>query len=137
MQFATRKRRHPPTIIIVSLIDVLIVVLIFLMVTSTFKQQPSVKLTLPESNQSRASGAAEGLLVVTIPKEGPIHLGTEPVTFDRLKEKFVEAARKNPETRVSIRGDTDAHWGQVIRVMDIAKAANVRNVSAAVKSSGD
>ena len=45
--------------IIVALIDILIVMLIFIIVTSTFKQQPALKLALPESSQAKKSGATE------------------------------------------------------------------------------
>ena len=53
MRFFVRKRRQTPTVIIVALIDVLIVLLIFLIVTPTFKQQPSLRLALPESSQAQ------------------------------------------------------------------------------------
>jgi len=46
-------------VIIVALIDILIVLVIFLVVTTTFKQQPALKLALPESNQAKQSGAKE------------------------------------------------------------------------------
>ena len=49
MKFLIRKRRTPPAVIIVALIDVLIVLVIFLLVTTTFKQVPSLQLTLPAS----------------------------------------------------------------------------------------
>lgn len=133
MQFTVRKRRQPPAVIIISLIDVLIVVLIFFMVSTTFKQQPAVKLVLPESKQSNA-GASENALVVTIPNKGPLSLGTQPVTLEKLQERLVEAVGKNPETTLSIRADTDAPFGQIIKVMDAAKAANIKSVSAFTKS---
>lgn len=119
--------------IIISLIDVLIVVLIFLMVTTTFKQQPAVKLVLPESKQGK-TGANENALVVTIPSKGPISLQTTPVTIEELQKRLTEAAIKNPETSLSIRADTDAPFGQIIKVMDAAKAANIKVVSAFTKS---
>jgi biopolymer transport protein ExbD len=133
MQFTTRKRRQAPAVIIISLIDVLIVVLIFLMVTSTFKQQPAVKLALPESKQSKV-GANENALVVTIPTKGPISLQTTPVTMEELQKRLTEAVSKNPETSLSIRADTDAPFGQIIKVMDAAKAANIKVVSAFTKT---
>lgn len=133
MQFTTRKRRQAPAVIIISLIDVLIVVLIFLMVTSTFKQQPAVKLALPESKQSKV-GANENALVVTIPTKGPISLQTTPVTMEELQKRLTEAVTKNPETSLSIRADTDAPFGQIIKVMDAAKAANIKVVSAFTQS---
>ena len=133
MQFTVRKRRQAPAVIIISLIDVLIVVLIFLMVTSTFKQQPAVKLVLPESKQSKA-GASENALVVTIPNKGPLSLGAVAVTLEDLQKRLMDAVRKNPETTLSIRADTDAPFGQIIKVMDAAKAANIKAVSAFTKS---
>jgi biopolymer transport protein ExbD len=130
MQFSTRKRRSPPTVIIVSLIDVLIVVLIFLMVTTSFKQQPAIKVALPPSNQPKG-GASENSLVVTVPKldKDPIYLKTDPVTMDSLQQKLVEAVRNNPETTLAIRADTDTPVGRLIKVMDAAKAANIKVAS--------
>jgi biopolymer transport protein ExbD len=128
MQFATCKRRTAPTVIIVSLIDVLIVVLIFLMVTTTFKQQPAIKLALPESNQPKG-GATENSLIITIPKQGPLYLKTVPVTFEALQQRLVEAVRLNPQTTLAIRADTDTPMGELIKVMDAAKAANIKVAS--------
>lgn len=133
MQFSTRKRRTTPTVIIVSLIDVLIVVLIFLMVTTTYKQQPAVKLVLPQSKQAKA-GASENALVVTVAKTGPLYLGKEAITLAKLEERLAEAVRKNPQTTLSIRADTNAPFGQIINIMDAAKAAKIASVDSWVKS---
>jgi biopolymer transport protein ExbD len=135
MQFIQRRRRATPTVIIISLIDVLIVVLIFLMVTTTFKQQPSVRLALPESKQAKA-GAAENALVVTISKQGPLFLKTEPVTLETLQRRLAQAVRDNPQVTLAIRADTDAPWGQVVRVMDAAKSANIRVANAFTRAAG-
>ena len=56
MQFVNRKRRPAPGVMIVSLMDIMMVLLIFLMITSTFKKQPSIKLTLPESSEAKPGG---------------------------------------------------------------------------------
>ena len=129
MQFTTHRKRPAPTVIIISLIDVLIVVLIFLMVTTTFKQQPSLKLALPESKQPK-TGAAENALVVTISKQGPLYLKTDPVTLETLQQRLIAAVRQNPQTTLAIRADTDAPFGQFVKVMDAAKAANIKVASA-------
>lgn len=128
MQFATQRRRQGPTVILVSLIDVLIVVLIFLIVTTAFKQQPAIKLALPVSNQPK-SGSAENALIVTVPKQGPLYLKTDPVTLDTLQQRLVEAVHENPQTTLAIRADTDTPVGELVRVMDAAKAANIKVAS--------
>jgi biopolymer transport protein ExbD len=138
MRFYVRKRRQPPAIIIVALIDILIVLLIFLLVTTTFKQQPAVKLALPESSTAHKGGASEAPpLVVSIDPKGGFWLGTEAksVTPEHLKTELIAAVAKNPDLKVAISADKAAPWGQMVKVMDIAKEAKVkeRMVSAYIK----
>ncbi|HVM47932.1 MAG TPA: biopolymer transporter ExbD [Candidatus Acidoferrum sp.] len=129
MRFYIRKRRQAPAVIIVALIDILIVLLIFLLVTTTFKQQPALKLSLPESSQAQKSGANEAPpLLVSIDPKGDLRFGQDavPVTLDRLKARLQEIVRTNPAAKIAIGGDKAAPWGQVIKVMDIAKEAGIR-----------
>jgi len=133
MQFTSRKQRATPTVIIVSLIDVLTVVLIFLMVTTTTKQQPAVKLALPESKQAK-SGATENSLIVTVAKQGPLFLGKEAITIQKLEERLKDAVTKNPKTTLSIRADTDAPFGTIIKVLDAAKEAKITSVNSWVNA---
>jgi biopolymer transport protein ExbD len=135
MKFSERKRRHAPTIIIISLIDILIVLLIFLMVTTTFKQQPALKLVLPESKQAKA-GAADTSenLVITIAKEEPyFYLGRHAVTTDRLQQQLRAAVAKDPDARVSLQPDTGAPFGQVLRIWDAAKVAGIKSINVLTK----
>ncbi len=129
MRFYARKHRHPPGVIIVALIDVLIVLLIFLMVTTTFKQQPALKLALPESSQAQKTGAHENPpMVVSIDPQGNLRFGPEarPVTIERLKDELVLAVARNPDLKLAISGDKTAPWGQVVKVMDAAKEAKLK-----------
>jgi biopolymer transport protein ExbD len=138
MRFTTQKRRQPPAIIIVALIDILIVLLIFVMATTTLKQQhPAVRLALPESSQAKKAGQQEKPpLMVTISADGTLRLGEQegkPVTTDRLKDELVAAAAKTADLKLSINADTKAPFGQVIKVMDAAKEANIKVVNAYAK----
>lgn len=138
MRFYSHKRRQPPAIIIVALIDVLIVLLIFLMVTTTFKQQSAMKLALPESSQGEKSGASEDApLIVTIEPNGNLRLGggTEalPLTAENLRSELIARTSKNPELKLAINADKAAPFGQIVKVMDAAKDAKVKFVSAYTK----
>jgi biopolymer transport protein ExbD len=137
MRFTTRKRRQAPAVIIISLIDILIVLLIFMMVTTSFRQTPALKLALPESKQPRQGTSSDASIVVTIAKNEPrFYLDTKLVTFQRLQDELAARAKKNPKVSVSIRPDTDAPVGQVVRVMDAAKAANIRDINMFTKTPG-
>lgn len=136
MRFFNKKRRQPPAIIIVALIDILIVLLIFLMVTTTFKQQPSLKLALPESSQAQKTGANEDApLVLTIDETGILRLGADatPVTADSLRDKLLAALAKTPNLKLAISADKKAPFGQIVKVMDAAKAAGIKTINAFTK----
>lgn len=139
MRFPIRKRRQMPGVIIVALIDVLIVMLIFLLVTTTFKQQPALRLALPESSQAAKSGAHEDApLIVSVDPQGIIRLGadSQAVTTDRLKAELVARVFKNPDLRLALNADKAAPFGQIVTVMDAAKAAGIKSVNAFTKQAG-
>jgi len=136
MHFHVHKRRQTPAVIIVALIDVLIVLLIFLMVTTTFKQQPALKLALPESSHSEKSAASEKApLLISIDAQGNFLFGDDkiPVTADSLKAKLVDRAQKDPEVQVALNADKAAPFGQIVKVMDAAKEAHIKMVNAFTK----
>jgi len=136
MRFFNKRRRQPPAIIIVALIDILIVLLIFLMVTTTFKQQPALRLALPESTQAQKTGSNEDApLVLSIDQEGVLSLGTEamPVAADALKDKLLAELAKRPSLKLAISADKKAPFGQIIKVMDAAKAAGIKTINAFTK----
>ena len=139
MKFLTHKRRSAPAVIIVALIDVLIVLVIFLLVTTTFKQQPALRLALPESSQAQKSGANENPpLIVSIDEKGLLRFGpnADVVTPDQLRGQLLEAVRKNPDTKLAVRADKKAPWESIVKVMDLAKSAKVKSLSAFTKDAG-
>ena len=136
MRFPIRKRKQTPAVIIVALIDVLIVMLIFLLVTTSFKQQPTLRLALPESSQAAKTGANEDVpLIISVDPRGNIRLGPDAVavTSDRLKSELLERASQNPELRLAINADKAAPFGQIVLVMDAAKTAGIKMVNAFTK----
>jgi biopolymer transport protein ExbD len=139
MHFTNRKRRQAPAVIIISMIDILIVLLIFLMVTTTFKHFPAVKLTLPESKQTKQGSTSRDQLVVTVAKSEPhYYLNTRPITLIQLQEEFTRQIAANSNLSVSIRPDKDAPVGEFIKVVEAANAAKIKSsVNVLVKRAGE
>lgn len=136
MNFSAHKRRRTPSVIIVSLIDVLLVVLIFLMVTTAFKDTPAFKLNLPETSQQAVkSGVTENPpLVITITTNAPhLYLGKTAVTLERLKTELIRRAQENPRLVVALRADDQAAYGNVVKVTEAAQAAQVREIRTFLK----
>src|SRR6185369_13491356 len=133
MHFTSFRQRHrAPSVIIVSLIDVLLVVLIFLMVTTTFKKtEPMLKLALPESKQAKAGASDAKPFVIFVSTNAPyFYLGENPVTLDRLQAELETATKKDPQLKVTIKADKRSPFGEVIKIIDAAKTANVASINA-------
>jgi biopolymer transport protein ExbD len=133
MRFGREKRKAAPSVIIVSLIDVLIVVLIFLMVTTHFKnREASLKLALPESKEARQGSSQDARPFTVLVATNFPYFWVEniPVTLDQLQSRLVSAAQANPKVAVAIKADKNAPFGEVIKVIDAAKVAKVGSINA-------
>ncbi len=137
MNFRVRKRRSAPTVIIVALIDVLIVLVIFLMVTTTFKQQQSLRLSLPQSSQAQKTGANDNPpLVVSIGPDGQFFENKTPRTFDQIEADLRAGVAKNPQLVLAINADEKAPWGKMVKLRDAAAAAKIKTLVAFTKDAG-
>lgn len=138
MKFYPRRRRMAPTVIIISLIDVLIVMLVFLMVTTTFKNTPAIKVSLPQTSGAPKVGAASSRLPLEVwitPTNG-YFVGSRPVTTDQLFLRLREMSTNAADTKVVLRADGDSTWQQVVRVLDFAKQLRLTNVQAYTRGQG-
>jgi biopolymer transport protein ExbD len=129
MKFHTRKRRQP-SIIIVSLIDILAILLIFFIVTTTFrKNQPQLQINLPESKSAEAAPAEQSTpLVLRVKGPDEITLDGEPVTLDDLASRISALRTENPDRPLAMQADREAAFGVVVKVLDSLKEAGVQNI---------
>ena len=129
MKFAVKKRRAP-SIIIVSLVDVLTILLIFFVVSTTFKRdQPEVQINLPDAKTATKTPAELEHTIVTVDQNDEIKLDSRAIEVDELEN----AVRDLPETRKSslaLQADKKASFGTIIKVMDALKLAGVKNLPA-------
>ena len=136
MNFSGHKRRRAPSVIIVSLIDVLLVVLIFLMVTTAFKDTPAFKITLPETTrQPPQPGVNDNPpLIITITTNTPhFYMGKTAMTLDRIKAELVTRVRANPRLVIALRADDQAAYGNVVKVTEAAQVAQVSEIRTFLK----
>jgi len=131
MRFYTRKRRAP-SIIIVSLIDILAILLIFFIVTTTFqKKQPQLQINLPESKTAEQA-PAENVepLVLRIKSDTEITLDEKPQTLENLAASLKTLREQFPNRPIAMQADREAPFGLVVKVLDALKDAGVKNIPA-------
>jgi biopolymer transport protein ExbD len=129
MKFAVRKRRAP-SIIIVSLVDILTILLIFFVVSTTFKKdQPEVQINLPESKTATKAPAELEHAIVTVDEADNIKLDGEAIDPDDL-ERAIRNLSPTQKASLALQADKKASFGAIVKVMDALKLAGVRNLPA-------
>src|SRR3954468_12263358 len=110
MKFAVRKRRAP-SIIIVSMVDILTILLIFFVVSTTFKKdQPEVKINLPESKTATQAPAEAEHVIVTVDQSDEIKLDNKAIEIDQLEAAVRELPDERRATLV-LQADKKATFG--------------------------
>lgn len=127
-----QKRRRRPEIIIVSLIDIFAILLIFMVMTMSFKVvQASVTIKLPESKTAVATEQPAKSVVLSISENEELFLDATKIEVDSLKSAILELMKQQPPPTLALNADKKAPFGVVIRVLDVLKEAGVRgNLSA-------
>ena len=129
MKFAVRKRRAP-TIIIVSLVDILTILLIFFVVSTTFKKdQPQLDIKLPESKTSVAKPAELEHAIVSVDANDELKLDGKQIAVEDLQEAITNLPPERKSTLV-LKADEKASFGIIVKVMDALKLAGVKNLPA-------
>ncbi|HEY2102086.1 MAG TPA: biopolymer transporter ExbD [Chthoniobacterales bacterium] len=129
MNFTVRKRRAP-SIIIVSLVDILTILLIFFVVSTTFKKdQPEVQINLPESKTATKAPAELDHSIVSVDETDLVKLDGRAVEVDQL-ESAVRNLGPTQKASLALQADKKASFGTIIKVMDALKLAGVRNLPA-------
>jgi biopolymer transport protein ExbD len=134
MQFVQNKRRTTPSVIIVSLVDVLMVVLIFLVVSTTFKESQAFIELAASSNSDGELGNNAQPLVVVIPRDANhVLLAGEKIPITKLDAELKKRVATEPNLSLSIEADGKADFEVIVAVRDAAKSAGVKNLNAFVR----
>jgi len=124
-----RERKKTKIVInITSLIDVIFLLLIFFLVTSTFSEQPSLKIDLPRATSSGSGHKEE--LVLAVSRNGNLYLDQREVTRSELPGLLAEAARKSDDPSLVLRADRQVSYGLIVELMDISRRVGVEKIVA-------
>jgi biopolymer transport protein ExbD len=122
----TEKKQKRIGINITSLIDVMFILLIFFMVTSSFIEQPGMKLELPQTQTSEVARLEN--LAVYITSTGEIYLNDVLVERDSLAAALKSRYPQIEDKTLVLKADQAAEHGLVVRVMDTARAVGLKKM---------
>lgn len=120
MRIGQARREDDFEINVISLIDVLLTLLMFFVMTTTFVQHARMKVTLPEAS-AQASQDQSGALILMVDREGHFSVGADEVLgtdADSLKQAIARVAGDDRERPVLLRADAMTPHQSVVTAMD-------------------
>lgn len=128
-----RKKRRIPSITIVSLIDILAILLIFFIVTTTFRQKLSqLQINLPDSKTATTPTitSQKKNVLLQIKSAEEITLNNKPVTPATLDQAIKALQEEIPDCSITMQADKEAPFGTVVKVLDALQSAGIKNIPA-------
>jgi biopolymer transport protein ExbD/biopolymer transport protein TolR len=127
-----RRKREEPRIELTPMVDVVFLLLIFFMISTTFIDTPGIAVKLPESSAPSLSKTPEEVEVV-LSREGEIYLQGTALSPAQLAEQLRSYHEQAAETTFMLRADEQALHGRVVQVMDIAREAGFGRLAMATE----
>ena len=136
MRIRSKSNESSEVINMSSLLDVLFILIIFFLVTTTFKQQENdhrVDLPVDQRNQALASKAGD-IVKINIRKSGAYVIMDKAVTEEMVHLTMEKHVKKVPEVKVLIRADKETKHLYVANILSICKSVGVKETHILLKT---
>ena len=112
----------------IPLIDIALVLLIILMVTTAFIKHPGVALKLPETATREGAPETNKDLTINVTADGKLYLDGKEQSNENVQAHLRGIAATNKEARILVKGDRDVQYAKVMEVMDMVRQAGLTRV---------
>ena len=128
-----RRRGGIVGINVTPMVDIMLVLLVIMMVSSLYIVSRALKVELPKSASSDES--SQSPVTVTLTKDAKVYLNGELITGDdELSARFLKARAGGAEPNLVVSADAEALHGRVVHVIDLAKLQGITKFAINVKS---
>ena len=136
MNFQRGRYKEEPEINLVPLIDVMMVILIFLMITTTYSKYTELQINLPTADAERQLERPNEIAVL-VGAQGQYLINKAPVTYASIEQLAGELRKAGAGLRepiIVISADRVSNWQAVVRVMEAARVAGLSQITFTTQS---
>ncbi len=131
VRYSRHRRTKAVDINMAPLIDMVFILLIFFLVTTSFVRESGVDVQRPKAKSAVAKEKIN--LIIGVTKDGIIYIENHPVDIRSIRARMERFLAETPEGSVIIVADKDSKTGTVIQVLDECRLAGVKNISVAAR----
>ncbi|MGR5282670.1 ExbD/TolR family protein [Photobacterium damselae] len=126
------RNREDAQIDLTSMLDIVFIMLIFFIVTSSFVRESGVEVNRPQA--SHAVSQKNAGIFIAITSANDIYIDKRIVDAERVQATIEHMLVDQPDAALVIQADEHAYNGTVVKVMDAAKGAGVKNIALAAEN---
>jgi biopolymer transport protein ExbD len=118
---------------VLALVNLALLLILFLVWGSKIVLRPGMIVQLPVA--AFVAGAPYGQIVVTVTQEGQLFFNDDRIPLDRLGPALARSVQKNKDVFMTVEADARVSYETVVRIMNLATAAGVRQINLATRPS--
>lgn len=122
----SQQAEEEPGIDLTPMLDVVFIMLIFFIVTSSFIKESGIEVNRPQADS--ASSQEKGNILIAVTADGQVWLDKQIVDVRSVRAHVERMRQEQPDGVVVVQADQDARTGLVVKVMDQARLAGVEDV---------
>ena len=126
------KQREEPKLDMTPMVDVVFLLLIFFMISTTFVESPGISIKLPESSSQTIDREPKEIKVY-LSQEGDIYHGEKKISIDDFRGLLAEHQADAKQTTVLLLADQESRHGKVVILMDLARDAGFTKLAIATE----
>jgi biopolymer transport protein ExbD len=136
MKFRNVSKIEPIPLQLAPLIDILLLLLLFFIITMNFaKQETEIEISVPAADEGKINDNRDvGEMVVNVKKDGSIVLEGEKLTEEQLLTKLKLIASVHKDQAVILRGDENSLYKNNVNVLNVCQKAGIWNISFATRT---
>ena len=132
---ARSRRREDLSLDLMPLIDVVFLLLIFFLITTSFtrpRQETKIPVNLPSGVTGTEASSDEPVIIV-VTETGEVRFEDAEIEGDDFAAKLQSLRSSKPDANIMLRGDTRAEHGTVVETLDAIKASGFEKVNLVIK----
>jgi biopolymer transport protein ExbD len=126
-----RTEEEDATIDMTPMLDIVFIMLIFFIVTTSFIKEAGIEVNKPQSDQASRQKAANIFIAIT--EDGDVWMDKRQIDVERVRANLERLLAEQPTDVVVVQADMESNHGVVVEVMDQIKAAGIDRISIAAK----
>lgn len=130
MNFRSRTQPEPRGFLIAPMVDILLVLLGFFMLTWSFsRQERELDVQMPSAKESKETRRSVGEVIINVKADGSLVMNRRAMSPEELLTTLTRVSSLYPDQAVVLRGDQRVDYGRIVQTLDLCRRANIWNVA--------